>query len=127
LESSASIHRQQQRTPSSAKKRAMQEADRETKKLKADISDVVVMISSIYKERENTKRTKENMPQREVFTNSKDVLAEIKTLSDALNDKVTFDSMPVTTREEYLQALNEKRNRLTTKMLELVRAEAAGN
>jgi hypothetical protein len=48
-------------------------------------------------------------------------------LNNALNDHVTIESMPSTTRSEYVQALNEKRNRLTTKMLELVRAEATAN
>jgi hypothetical protein len=126
LESTAS-NQQQPRTTSSIHKRSIVDAARETKKLKSDISDVVIMISSMYKDRENSKRVSQTQPPQHEFTNSNEVLAQIQMLNNALNDHVTIESMPSTTRSEYVQALNEKRNRLTTKMLELVRAEATAN
>jgi hypothetical protein len=113
----SSTSNQQQR-----KKRAMIDAEKETKQLKSDISSVVTMISCMYKERQDSKKVSGH---NEEYTNSKEVLADINELNQSINDKTSIDSMPAGAREEYVLALNEKRTRLISKMLELVRKEGS--
>ena len=97
-------------------KRKQQEAENETKKLKTEMLNSLVLLNSMYKDRqENDNRA----PNDNRTPNKNTIFDNVVKCNHALNDTVSLNSMSPQTREKYVTCLQARRKRLIEQMIEI--------
>lgn len=107
-----------EQTRVSAKKRAIVNEQNETKKLKSDLSDVVLLLSSVYKEKQQEKEEAQRTTPEPKETYD-DVLAQVEKLTNKLQDEDALKLMPSTTRADYIESLQSRLARMVKKLKKL--------
>jgi len=98
-----------------AKKKAILEAQEETKELKADIRTVVAKLDHCLEAQQQA--------QQQANRTSDQVFDEVTKMNRALNDKESLQSMSPNTREKYTTSLQAKRKRYIDDMFEMEEKE----
>lgn len=104
----------------------MLEAENERKKIKSELSSkALVMLSSIIKARQESRKEKEQNPfDVEYLTNSDSLLEHLMELNQAIKDEERLNSISPSTGEEYVDILKAQRKRLIKRMWELHQKES---
>ena len=97
----------------SEKRRQQQDAEMETKRIKAEIMSSLAMFNSFYKERQ------QSTTQTAVAYDKNTVLDKVVQCNLALNDTDTINSMSPRTREQYVASVTKRRRRLVAEMVNL--------
>ena len=92
------------------------EAQKDTQKLKSDLSSVAVILSSIYKEKQETV---EKVGSKDIFKEVREINKEVREINKALNDEDELNTMSPTSRENYIANLHSSRKRLLEDWKEL--------
>ena len=100
-----------QKSRATRKKKAITDELNETKKLKSDLSDMVVLLTSVYKKEKQT--PSENGKKSDI------IFQDLRDVNIALSDIDYLNSMSPRTREAYVDGMKYRRRRLALQLKEL--------